>query len=110
MQQNQSKFHHGHHFGATRWLCETPQGTRLFPLIARVICPGPEQDYSGEVLKSICAKVPPGLINFDRGFNRRKVFSEILSQGQHLLYRAKSHAVFYYIPKKETRVSSESCS
>ena len=43
--------------------------------------------------------MPPGLIIFDRGFNRRKVFTEILSQGHHLLCRAKSNAVFYRIPK-----------
>ena len=29
--KNQSKFHHGHQFGAIAWLCETPQGVRLFP-------------------------------------------------------------------------------
>ncbi len=32
--KNQSKFHHGHQFGAIRWICETPQGMRLFPLEA----------------------------------------------------------------------------
>ncbi len=36
--KNQSKFHHGHEFGAIGWLCETPQGTRLFPLAAREWC------------------------------------------------------------------------
>ena len=36
--KNQSKFHHGHEFGAIGWLCETPQGVRLFPLAARVMC------------------------------------------------------------------------
>ena len=41
-----------------------------------------------------------GLIIFDRGFNRRKVFTTILGQGHHLLCRAKSNAVFYYIPKQ----------
>ena len=43
--------------------------------------------------------MPPGLIIFDRGFNRRKVFAEILSQGHHLLCRAKSNAAFYHLPK-----------
>ncbi|RKU15601.1 hypothetical protein C6501_06820 [Candidatus Poribacteria bacterium] len=99
--KNQSKFHHGHEFGAIGWLCETPQGVRLFPLTARVMCPGDEQANSGEVLKSICANVPPGLIIFDRGFNRRKVFTTILAQGHHLLCRAKSNAVFYHIPKQK---------
>ena len=28
--KNQSKFKHGHQFGAIGWLCETPQGVRLF--------------------------------------------------------------------------------
>ncbi|RKU13237.1 hypothetical protein C6501_09580, partial [Candidatus Poribacteria bacterium] len=98
--KNQSKFHHGHEFGAIGWLCETPQGVRLFPLTARVMCPGDEQANSGEVLKSICANVPPGLIIFDRGFNRRKVFTTILAQGHHLLCRAKSNAVFYRIPTR----------
>ena len=97
--KNQSKFHHGHQFGAIGWLCDTPQGVRLFPLAARVMCPGDTQDNSGQVLASICAQVPPGLIIFDRGFNRRKVFEAILSQGHHLLCRAKSNAVFHYIPK-----------
>ncbi len=99
--KNQSKFHYGHQFGAIGWLCETPDGTRLFPLAARVMCPRKEQDNSLQVLASICANVPPGLIIFDRGFNRRKVFAEILSQGHHLLCRAKSNAVFYYIPKEK---------
>ncbi len=63
------------------------------------MCPGEEQNTSGEVLKSICADVPPDLIVFDRGFNRRKVFTTILTQGHHLLCRAKSNAASYYIPK-----------
>ncbi len=98
--KNQSKFHHGHEFGAIGWLCETPQGTSLFPLAARVVCPGKKRDTSLEVLKRICANIPPGLIVFDRGFNRRKVFTLILSQGHHLLCRAKSNAVFYQIPTR----------
>ena len=97
--KNQSKFHHGHEFGAIGWLCETPQGVRLFPLAARVMCPGKKRDSSLAVLKRICAQMPAGLIVFDRGFNRRKVFTQILSQGHHLLCRTKSNAVFYYIPK-----------
>ena len=99
--KNQSKYHHGHQFGAIGWLCETSQGPQLFLLAARVMCPSEAQDKSQQVLSSICAKVPPGLIIFDRGFNRRKVFTEILSQGHHLLCRAKSNAVFYYIPKQK---------
>ena len=97
--KNQSKFHHGHEFGAIGWLCETPEGVRSFPLGARVMCPGKKRDSSFAVLKRLCAKMPPGLIVFDRGFNRRKVFTHILSQGHHLLCRAKPNAVFYQIPK-----------
>jgi len=82
------------------WLCETPQGTRLFPLAARVVCPEKKRDSSLEVLKRICANIPPSLIVFDRGFNRRKVFTLILSQGHHLLCRAKSNAAFYQIPTR----------
>ena len=98
--KNQSKFHHGHQFGAIGWLCETPQGTRFFPLAARVMCPQKKRDASLSVLKRLCAKISPGLIIFDRGFNRRKVFTTILGQGHHLLCRAKSNAVFYHIPKQ----------
>ena len=58
--KNQSKFHHGHQFGAIGWLCETPEGVELFPLAARVMCPGEEKDTSQEVLSSLCDKVPPG--------------------------------------------------
>lgn len=104
---NQSKFHHGHQFGALGWLCKTPMGTRIFPLCVRVMCPN-TKDTSLSVLKQICATVPPGLIVFDRGFNRRKVFEAVLSQGHHLLCRAKSNAVFYQIPatpKKQKRGS-----
>ena len=96
--KNQSKFHYGHEFGAIGWLCETPQGVRLFPLVVRLMCPGKKRDTSFAVLKRLCAKMPPGLIVFDRGFNRRKVFEQVLSQGHHLLCRAKSNAVFYKIP------------
>ena len=98
--KNQSKFHHGHEFGAIGWLCETPQGVRLFPLAARVMCPKKKRDNSFAVLKHLCGMMPPGLIVFDRGFNRRPVFTEILSQGHHLLCRARSNAVFHYIPKQ----------
>ena len=96
--KNQSKFHHGHEFGAIGWLCETPQGVRLFPLAVRLMCPQKKRDSSFAVLKRLCVKMPPGLIVFDRGFNRRKVFEQVLSQGHHLLCRAKSNAVFYQIP------------
>ena len=98
--KNQSKFHHGHEFGAIGWLAETPEGVRLFPLAARMMDPKSEDTNSFAVLKHLGGQMPPGLIIFDRGFNRRKVFTEILSQGHHLLCRAKSNAAFYYLPKR----------
>ena len=97
--KNQSKFHHGHEFGAIGWLAETPEGPRLFPLAARMMDPKSQDANSFAVLKQLCGLMPPGLIIFDRGFNRRKVFAEILSQGHHLLCRAKSNAAFYHLPK-----------
>ena len=98
--KNQSKFHHGHEFGAIGWLAETPEGVRLFPLAARMMDPKSEAANSFAVLKHLCGLMPPGLIIFDRGFNRRKVFTEVLSQGHHLLCRAKSNAAFFHIPKR----------
>ena len=97
--KNESKFHHGHEFGALVSLAETPEGVRLFPLAARMMDPKDENANSFAVLKHLWGLMPPGLIIFDRGFNRRKVFTELLSQGHHLLCRAKSNAVFYHIPK-----------
>ena len=39
--RNQSKFHHGHEFRLLSvGSVKTPQGVRLFPLAARVMCPG----------------------------------------------------------------------
>ena len=98
--KNQSKFKHGHQSGAIGWLCETPQGVRLFPLAARLMCPQKKRDNSFSVLRHLCKMMPQGLIIFDRGFNRRAVFTEILSQGHHGLCRTRSNAVFYYIPKQ----------
>ena len=98
--KNQSKFHHGHEFGAIGWLAETAEGTRLFPLAARQMDPKSTPANSFAVLKHLCGLMPPGLIIFDRGFNRRKVFTEVLAQGHHLLCRARSNAVFFHIPKQ----------
>ena len=98
--KNQSKFHHGHEFGVIGGLAETPEGVRLFPLAARMMDPKSEDANSFAVLKHLCGLMPPGLIIFDRGFNRRKVFTEVLSQGHHLLCRAKSNAAFFHIPKR----------
>ena len=98
--KNQSKYHHGHEFGAIGWVAETPEGVRLFPLAARMMDPKNEDTNSFAVLKHLCGLMPPGLIIFDRGFNRRKVFTEILAQGHHLLCRAKSNAAFFHLPKR----------
>ena len=72
----------------------------MFPLAARVMCPHKKRDNSFAVLKRLCNMMPRGLIVFDRGFNRRAVFTELLSQKHHILCRARSNAVFHYIPKR----------
>ena len=95
---NQSKFHHGHQFGALGVLCHTATETVLFPVWARLIHPKTQQDTSHAVLERITARIPPGLIIFDRGFNRKKVFQTCIDAGHHLLCRAKSNAVFYRLP------------
>ena len=93
--RNQSKFHSGHQFGALGLLCSTVTETILFPVWVNLICPKTKQDNSNAILQRICAHIRCGLIIFDRGFNRRKVFACVLKAGHHLLCRAKSNAVFY---------------
>ncbi len=100
---NQSKFHYGHEFGALGLLCHTPRDWQLFPVWVKLILPQSVRDKSDAVLKRICSKIPPGLIIFDRGFARRKVFTMALRFGHHLLCRAKSNAVFYGLPKPPKR-------
>ena len=95
---NQSKFHFGHQFGALGLLCSTVTQTLLFSVWVKLICPKTDSDNSLSVLKRICSQIPPGLILFDRGFNRRKVFTGLLELGHHILCRAKSNAVFYRLP------------
>ena len=95
---NQSKFHYGHEFGALGLLCETATQWLLFPVWVKLIAPQTLRDKKDAVLKRICSKLPRGLILFDRGFARRKVFTMLLGLGHHLLCRAKSNAVFYHIP------------
>ncbi len=94
---NQSKFHYGHEFGALGVLCQTPTQWQLFPVWAKLMAPQTRRDTSQAVLKRICSKIPPGLIIFDRGFARRKVFTMALNFGHHILCRAKSNAVFYHL-------------
>ncbi len=100
---NQSKFHHGHQFGALGLLCSTVTQTILFPVWVKLICPKTDADNSLSVLRRICSQIPPGLILFDRGFNRRKVFTCLLELGHHILCRAKSNAVFYRLPAAPKR-------
>ncbi len=95
---NQSKFHFGHQFGALGLLCTTATETILFPVWVKLMCPKSRQDNSDSVLKWMCCQIPRGLILFDRGFNRRKVFQCVLKAGHHILCRAKSNAVFYRLP------------
>ena len=96
---NQSKFHFGHEFGALGLLCETATEWLLFPVWVKLIVPQTVRDKADAVLKRICSKLPRGLIIFDRGFARRRVFEMLLELGHHLLCRAKSNAVFYRLPK-----------
>ena len=96
---NQSKFHYGHEFGALGLLCATPRQWLLFPVWVKLIVPQTLRDKKDAILKRICSKIPRGLILFDRGFARRKVFEMLLGFGHHILCRAKSNAVFYRLPK-----------
>ena len=96
---NQSKFHYGHEFGALGLLCATPTQWLLFPVWVKLIVPQTLRDKKDAILKRICSKIPRGLILFDRGFARRKVFEMLLGFGHHILCRAKSNAVFYRLPK-----------
>ena len=100
---NQSKFHYGHEFGALGLLCQTPTDWLLFPVWVKLVVPQTIRDKTDAVLKRICSKIAPGLIIFDRGFSRRKVFTMVLSFGHHILCRAKSNAVFYRLPKHPKR-------
>ena len=100
---NQSKFHHGHQFGALGLLCSTVTQTLLFPVWVKLICPKTDSDNSLSVLKRLCSQIPPGLILFDRGFSRRKVFTALVELGHHILCRAKANAVFYRLPTTPKR-------
>ena len=100
---NQSKFHYGHEFGALGVLCQTSTDWLLFPVWVKLVVPQTLRDKTDAVLKRICSKIAPGLIIFDRGFARRKVFTMLLSFGHHILCRAKSNAVFYRLPKRPKR-------
>lgn len=96
---NQSKFHFGHEFAALGLLCQTATQWVFFPVWVRLIVPGKLRDKADAVLKRIFSRIPRGLVIFDRGFARRKVFEILLALKHHILCRAKSNAVFYRIPK-----------
>ena len=97
--RNQSKFHWGHQFAALGLLCLSASQTILFPVWVKMILPGDATLNNLAVLQTILSQIPVGLIIFDRGYNNRKVFKVLLGCGHHLLCRAKSNAVFYYLPK-----------
>ena len=100
---NSSKFHFGHEFGALGLLCATPTDWQFFPVWVKAVVPQTLRDKSNVVLKRICSKILPGLIIFDRGFARRKVFTMLRRFGHHIFCRAKSNAVFYRLPKHAKR-------
>jgi hypothetical protein len=100
---NQSKFHWGHQFAALGLLCMNLSQAILFPVWVKMIIPADKLLNSLTVLETIMSKIPAGLVILDRGFNKRKVFKILLSYGHHLLCRAKSNAVFYYLPNPEER-------
>jgi len=97
--KNQSKFHWGHQFAALGLLCLTVSQALLFPVWVKMLLPGDTALNSLAVMETILRHIPLGLIIFDRGFNNRKVFKILLLCGHHLLCRARSNAVFYYLPK-----------
>jgi IS4 transposase len=97
--RNQSKFHWGHQFAALGLLCLSASQAILFPVWVKMVLPGDVAHNSLAVLQTILSQIPVGLIIFDRGYNNRKVFKILLGCGHHLLCRAKSNAVFYYLPK-----------
>ena len=96
---NQSKYHLGHQFGALGWLCHTAKEMLFFPVWVKLIWAQTMRDKSDAVLGRICSKIPKGLIIFDRGFSRHKVFTMMMRYGHPLLCHAKSNAVFYHLPK-----------
>ena len=95
---NQSKFHFGHEFAALGLLCQTATQWVLFPVWVRLIVPDKLRDKGDAVLKRIFSRIPRGLVIFDRGFARRKVFETLLALKHHILCRAKSNAVFIVSP------------
>ena len=71
---------------------------RLFPLWVHLLDPATLGVSALAVFASIISVMPAGLIIFDRGFNNRRYFKELLAQGHHLLCRARKNDTFYYMP------------
>lgn len=94
---NQSKFHWGHEFAAIGLLALSAGAWYLFPLWVTLIEPGAASALGA--FEQVLAIVPPGLIIFDRGFNNRKYFQRLVKKRHHLLCRARSNMVFYYLPQ-----------
>ncbi len=86
---SQSKFHYGQEFRALGLLCATPSQWLLFPVWVKLIVPQTLRDKGEAILKRICSKIPRGLILFDRGFARRKVFEMLVGLGHHIQCRAQ---------------------
>ena len=94
---NQSKFHWGHQFAALGLLARlSPNVSVLFPVWVKLLAPGATAAL--EAFRTVLSILPPGLILFDRGFNNRKYFKQLLEDGFHLLCRARKNAVFYALP------------
>lgn len=96
--RNQSKFHWGHEFAGLGLLGLSGAACYLFPLWVKMIEPGAPSALSA--FEQIISILPPGLIIFDRGFNNRKYFKRLLTKQHHLLCRARSNMVFYYLPQE----------
>ncbi len=98
---NQSKFHWGHQFAGLGLLALDGPVVRLFPIWVKLLSPEALGVSALAAFVSITAVMPAGLIIFDRGFNNRKYFQHLLSQGHQLLCRARKNAAFYYLPTPE---------
>lgn len=93
---NQSKFHCGHQFAGLGLLALCGGASYLFPVWVRLIQPGAQSALLA--FEQVLEILPAGLLIFDRGFNNRKYFKRLLAKGHHLLCRARSNMVFYYLP------------
>ena len=101
---NPSKFHFGHEFAALGLLCQKVSTQWVFfPVWVRLMVPRKLRDKGDAVLKRPFSRIPRGLVIFDRGFARRKVFETLLDLKHHVLCRAKSNAVFHRPPKPPKR-------